>query len=203
MSSSPIKIKMKNKSLKSLLAALTLLLSLMFAHEAIAQTDKSSAQNSAQYDIDDSDLSIEELKKKYPPSLLDKKNKAYKPGQKVDIKDYSIAEVKAAFLNADKNFISRIPMNEIPRTASGKYDSYISDNDVIAHSQLELDIIDASCNKFGLRVYTAPKKYEILQSFIFSSDKIRIHSMRFLPQKTEVCLFTNDPLGVEDHNDYT
>jgi len=194
---------MKNKSLKSLLAALVLASSLIFAHEAIAQISKSQTQNSEQYDIDDSYLSIEELKKKYPPSLLDKKNKNYKPGQKVDIKDYSIAEVKAAFLNADKNFISRIPMNEIPRTASGKYDSYISDNDVIAHSKIELDIIDASCNKFGLRVYNAPKKYEILQSFIFSSDKIRIHSMRFLPRKTEVCLFTSDPLGIEDNNDYT
>ena len=52
-------------------------------------------------------LGIEELRKKYPISLLDEKKKHYKAGQKVNIDDYSEAEIKAAFLNADQNFVSR------------------------------------------------------------------------------------------------
>ena len=190
---------MKNKSLKSLLAALILALSIIFAHATFAQTTKASKQ-SEQYDVDDSYLSIEELKNKYPPSLLDKKNKDYKPGQKVDIKDYSIAEVKAAFLNADKNFISRKSSNEIPLVSPGKVDGYVLMNDVKASSQLELDIIDAACNKFGSGIYTQPKKYQVLQSFLFSSDKILAHSGRFVPNKTKNCFVESDPFELEDRN---
>ena len=65
---------MKNKSLKSLLAALILLSSLMFANAAIAQISKSPTQNSEQSGEDpDLKLSIKELRKKYPIGWLKKK----------------------------------------------------------------------------------------------------------------------------------
>ncbi|MES2961506.1 MAG: hypothetical protein V4694_03880 [Pseudomonadota bacterium] len=75
MSSSQITTKkMTNKFLKSLLAALILLSSLMFAHAAIAQISKSKIQNSEQLGEDpDLKLSIKELRKKYPIGWLKKK----------------------------------------------------------------------------------------------------------------------------------
>ena len=89
---------MKNKSLKSLLASLIVASSLIFAHETAAQADKSATKISEQLKKDeDLKLAIEELKKKYPISLLDKKKKSYKTGQKINIDDYSAAEIKAAF----------------------------------------------------------------------------------------------------------
>ncbi|MES2961502.1 MAG: hypothetical protein V4694_03860 [Pseudomonadota bacterium] len=65
---------MKNKSLKSLLAALILLSSLMLADASLAQISKSSIQNSEQL-VEDPDLklSIKELRKKYPIGWLKKK----------------------------------------------------------------------------------------------------------------------------------
>jgi len=65
---------MKNKSLKSLLAALTLVSSLIFANEVLAQISKSPTQNNEQ-SIEDPDLklSIEELRKKYPIEWFDSK----------------------------------------------------------------------------------------------------------------------------------
>jgi hypothetical protein len=52
-------------------------------------SDKSSAQISEQSKkAQDLKLAIEELRKKYPISLLDKKKKSYKAGQKINIDDY-------------------------------------------------------------------------------------------------------------------
>ncbi len=144
-------------------------------------------------------LSIEELRKKYPINLLDQKKKSYKQGQKINLDDYSIEEIKAAFLNADRNFISRIPLKDIP-IINGKYDHEILYNDVKAYSQLELDIIDESCNKLGLYVFTKPKKYQILQYFLFHSEKIQIFIGRFIPTKTSICFSNNDPFELEDRN---
>jgi len=52
-------------------------------------SDKSSAQISEKSKkAQDLKLAIEELRKKYPISLLDKKKKSYKAGQKINIDDY-------------------------------------------------------------------------------------------------------------------
>ena len=113
-------------SLVRTLAIASLACALLVGNFAFAQSNKAPTpyQNTEQPAEDPAlKLSIEELReelrKEYPISLLDKKKKNYKPGQKINIDDYSIAEIKAAFLNADKNFISKgtseQPTNSSPR----------------------------------------------------------------------------------------
>ncbi len=173
----------------------------LFVNAAFAETNKidktshnkaSSATKTIKTEnVGDPDLklSIEELKKKYPISLLDEKKKSYKAGQKINIDDYSIEEIKAAFLNADRNFVSRMSLKEAHTVE-------MLNNDVKAKSQLELDIIDESCNEFAW-VGDKPKKHQIMRLFLFSSKKIQEHIARFIPIKSENCFTQNDPFELE------
>ena len=177
----------------SLFSVVFLFSSQSFAAETKPKTAQTKQENKQQ-EITDPDLklSIDELKKKYPISLLDEKKKNYKPGQKINIDDYSIAEIKAAFLNADRNFISRIPESKIPMVSAGKVDVKILNNDVKVHSQLELDIIDESCNEFTWVTGSSPKKYQIMKSFLFSWEReIPLFIYRFVPIKTQSCFDTD------------
>ncbi len=179
----------------------SLLLVLIFSNQSLAEETKSKTSN-RQKEVTDPDLSlsIEELKKKYPISLLDEKKKNYKPGQKINIDDYSIEEIKAAFLNADGNFVLKVPSSEIPEIAPGKVDVNLLDNNVKAHSQLELDIIHESCERTGYAILEEPEKYRVLQSFLFSSEKIQKFFLRFVPNKTWSCFSGSDPFELEDRN---
>ncbi len=188
---------MKNSSQKFLLVTSVILSFLVadFSAAAEVKTDSKSQINEAE--DPDLKLSIEELRKKYPISLLDKKKKDYKSGQKVDMKDYSEKEVKAAFLNADRNFISRKPLSDIPHIIVDE--KFI--NDVKVVNQLEMELILSSCKLFKSVLYNEPKKYQMLQSFIFSSEKILNYVYRFVSIEIQVCFDTNDdPFGIEDRN---
>jgi len=197
------------KKIIKLYAAFLISIFLSFSCSKIIVNNSSNSENSlevlkhdSKQDIpnqEDPDLklSIEELRKKYPISLLDKKKKNYKQGDQINIDDYSIEEIKAAFLNADRNFISRI---KVPEIASGKLNGNILDNNIKVHSQLELDIIEESCQRLGYAIIDEPKKHRILQHFLFSSDKIQIFFLRFVPIKTNNCFIEADPFETEDRN---
>ncbi len=120
-------------------------------------------------------LSIEELKKKYPISLLDEKKKNYKEGQKINIDDYSEAEIKAAFLNVDKG----------------------SKND-----KFESSTIKKVCERLGwtynLPVMTESQKRT--QFFIFSNYKIREYVSQLVSDDISFCLLDADPLGIENRD---
>ena len=98
-----------------------------FAGEVKSTESKSSTVNANE--DPDLKLSIEELKKKYPISLLDEKKKSYKADQKINIDDYSIEEIKAAFLNADSNFVSRkVELGDVVKNSNGAYAAKKVDN---------------------------------------------------------------------------
>ncbi len=133
---------------------------------------KSSATKQSTEEIADPDLklSIEELKRKYPISLLDEKKKNYKEGQKINIDDYSEAEIKAAFLNADKNFVSRKKVEGRDVTISDGSIFWV-DEEVLVKNQQELIIIGISCDKLRHSDWSKlNKKWKNLFDFIFSDD---------------------------------
>lgn len=137
------------------------------------------------YDFKDPDenLSVDELKKKYPVSLLKNKNDAYQPGAEININDYSNSEIKAAFLNADKNFIS---MDLVQRDkkglsyenskrvtryyrSSGAGSDYLERIDVVNYH--ELLIIEEASKHFGQvpSSLDIAKERKVLRSFITSA----------------------------------
>jgi hypothetical protein len=76
---------------------------------------------------------------------LDEKKKHYKAGQKINIDDYSAAEIKAAFLNADRNFVSR---KKITRRGFEIDGAGISvDEEVLVKNQQEMILIGKACYK--------------------------------------------------------
>ncbi len=158
---------------------------------------KSSATKQPIKETEDPDLklSIEELKKKYPISLLDEKKKNYKEGQKINIDDYSEAEIKAAFLNADKNFNNR---KFVTKVING-IDSELEE--VLVLNQQELFLIQATCEKLGVAdTSELPKNQRVIQSFIFSNQIIRYSVYKYVDRETANCLMAGDPFSTEDRD---
>jgi hypothetical protein len=162
-------------------------------------TTQAKATNS-QKEIEDPDLklSIEELKKKYPISLLNEKKKNYKPGQKINIDDYSIAEIKAVFLNAKENFVRYEPAKRVVKTRIG---GFVVDKEAIVRNRHELLIIEAACDKLGVTDSSQlTKNQNAMQLFVFSDYRIRKYVRPFVSVEAENCLTVNDPLEYEDRN---
>jgi hypothetical protein len=138
-------------------------------------------------------LSLEELKKKYPISLLDEKNKSYKEGQKINIDDYSNAEIKAAFLNAEKNFKKNKSSHRVVDTETG---SFLVNKEVITFNPHEISIIEeACCSLKDGKVGSVERK--ALLYFIFSNHMVREYINPFISVEASNCLFVNDPLNSE------
>ncbi len=173
----------------------------LFVNAAFAETNKidktshnkaSSATKTIKTEnVGDPDLklSIEELKKKYPISLLDEKKKNYKPGQKINIDDYSIEEIKAAFLNADSNFVRSYPIKmRFVDTKNGG--GFAVDKEVIVKNQQEVILIEKACDKLAHSDWSKlNKKWNDLFSFIFS-DRLPIsyYAIKYIPQEVGHCL---------------
>jgi hypothetical protein len=172
----------------------SLLLILIFSNQSLAEEAKSKTPNpkttnpttsNQQKEITDPDLnlSIEELKKKYPISLLDEKKKSYKPGQKINIDDYSIEEIKAVFLNADGNFVSRKKVQG--RGVEIGTASVWIDEEVSVKDQQELIIIGRVCDKLRHSDWSKlNKKWRGLFNFIFSDDlQISYYVMKYVSRE--------------------
>lgn len=129
-------------------------------------------------------IGIEELRKKYPISLLDGKKKHYKAGQKINIDDYSEVEIKAAFLNADRNFISRKKVK--PKYVTISDGSIFSvDEEVFVKDPLELILIDRACDKLRHSDWSKlNKKWDNLFDFIFSDNlPISYYTIEYVPRE--------------------
>jgi hypothetical protein len=169
----------------------SLLLVLIFSNQSLAEETKSKTSN-RQKEVTDPDLSlsIEELKKKYPISLLDEKKKNYKPGQKINIDDYSIEEIKAAFLNADGNFVSRKKVQG--RGVEIGTASIWIDEEILVKDQQEAILIKMVCEKLGsgyVNWSSLNKKWRSLFYFIFSDDlRLSYYVMRYVPIEAKFCL---------------
>ena len=191
-----------NKIILKILATILAFCFISFSCAAANDLKQTKDGSSIKSEIEDPDLKlpIEELKKKYPISLLDKKKKAYKAGQKVDIKNYSVEEIKAAFLNADKNFKDKKTTKRLIK--EGNKEFTISDEEITVYDQQEIAIIEATCDKLGTAYYPLKltKPHIILQSFIFSTNGIRVSTYPYISNKALDCLSINDPLGTEDRN---
>lgn len=126
-------------------------------------------------------LGIEELRKKYPISLLDEKKKHYKAGQKVNIDDYSEAEIKAAFLNADQNFVSRKKIKGRGFEIDGA--GIWVDEEVLVKNHQELIIMDRACYKLRHSNWSKlNKKWRNLFDFIFSDAlPISHYTIKYVP----------------------
>ncbi len=164
--------------MKKILIITWVILSCITSAETLAQTTQDP----------DLKLSLEELKKKYPISLLDEKKKHYKEGQKINIDDYSNAEIKAAFWNADKNFVSRKRVNY--RNIKTKSTESLFGFNITVKNQQEAEIISATCE----RLMAMEKDWsdldnkwqDILHSIFdtFMIDKL----IQFLPPEASVCV---------------
>lgn len=167
-----------------------------FADEVKSTESKFSTVNTNE--DPDLKLSIEELRKKYPISLLDEKKKSYKQGQKINIDDYSIEEIKAAFLNADRNFKDSIAERRVVKTKNG---AFLVDKKVVVYNKLELLLIENTCSKLGIsEVSNLNKKQQVLQWFVFSSHVLRDYINPFVSDEANHCFEVNDPLDTEDRN---
>ncbi len=150
-----------------------------------------SAETFAQTTIEDPDLklSIEELKKKYPISLLDEKKKNYKEGQKINIDDYSNAEIKAAFLNADRNFVSRKTIKgKTIKTANGK--SLIT-SEVIVRNQQEDSIILATCESLMKKEkdwFNLDEKWQEIMHSVFDNQLLYAYIYQYLSPEVQICV---------------
>ncbi len=178
----------------------SLLLILIFSNQSLAEEAKSKTPNpkttnpttsNQQKEITDPDLnlSIEELKKKYPISLLDEKKKSYKPGQKINIDDYSIEEIKAVFLNADGNFVSRKKVGlRTVKIEDGS--AFEADEEVSVKDQQELILIETVCDKLRRSDWSnLNKKWSSLFAFIFSDQlPISYHIIKYVSPEAEFCL---------------
>ncbi len=142
--------------------------------EALGVAANISAAQVVKDNLEDPDLklSIEELRKKYPPSLVAQ----YKDGVGQDEGD-SPEEIKSAILNADKNFIGQ----------SNRYKERVE-----AISDGELDIIYNAYdyyNYFGpIDSYQKdlPDEKRILKTFLFSK-KILNHICPFISPAARFC----------------
>lgn len=181
----------KKPNLAPCLVSLVFSMMLFFCDQSFASETKAVAQPSkSREQITDSDLklSIAELKKKYPISLLDEKKKNYKEGQKINIDDYSIAEIKATFLNADENFVSRKRIEG--RSVKVGEGAILVDDEVTVKNQQEVIIIEKACDKLAHSDWAKlNKKWNNLFSFIFS-DRLPIsyYAIKYIPQEVASCL---------------
>ncbi len=175
----------------------SLLLVLIFSNQSLAEETKSKTSN-RQKEVTDPDLSlsIEELKKKYPISLLDEKKKNYKPGQKINIDDYSIEEIKAAFLNADGNFVRYEPTRRLVDTKDGG--GFVVYKNVVVKNPHEIAIIEAVCDKLGIGGSSnLNKSQERLRLFVFSGDLISRHISNYISAEAGHCIENKNPFYVD------
>ena len=165
--------------MKKILIITWLIFSCIISAETLAQTATQ---------VPERKLSLEELKKKYPISLLDEKKKNYKEGQKINIDDYSNAEIKAAFVNADRNFVSRTRVNY--RNIKTKSTESLFGFDITVKNQQEADIISATCERLMAMEKDwsdLDSKWQDIMYSIFENQKT-YQIIEFLPPEASVCV---------------
>ncbi len=163
------------QKMKKILIITWVILSCITSAETLAQTTQDP----------DLKLSLEELKKKYPISLLDEKKKHYKEGQKINIDDYSNAEIKAAFVNADKNFVSRKKIEYKTKSGMTSFNFEIT-----VKNQQEAEIILATCEGLMRMEKNWPNLNDRWQDIMYSifENQKTYQIIEFLPQKANSCV---------------